>query len=139
MAHNSQGVEFLLAQLEPFWQQHLTDINSAQQTSVSPATIKMIFSMLADKDIDKVVMQLTQANLPISDWYVGEIDYPRAATSSQLSKVLTSYIVEDQIHLLANLPQATAAVIANSQPQDLIVVCGSFHTIGETLASLAVD
>ncbi len=139
VAHNSQGVEFLLAQLVPLWQQHLTDINSAQQTSAPPATIKMLFSMLADKDIDKVVMQLTQANLPISDWYVGEIDYPRAATSSQLSKVLTSYIAEDQINLLANLPQATAAVIANSQPQDLIVVCGSFHTIGETLAALAVD
>ena len=139
VAHNGQGVEFLLAQLVPLWQQHLTDINSAQQTSAPPATIKLVFSMLADKDIDKVVMQLTQANLPITDWYVGKIDYPRAATSSQLSKVLTSYIAEDQIHLLANLPQATAAVIANSQPQDLIVVCGSFHTIGETLAVLTVD
>ena len=135
VAHNSQGVEFLLAQLVPLWQQHFSN----QQTSAPPATIKMLFSMLADKDIDKVVKQLTQANLPISEWYVGEIDYPRAASINQLENVITSYVDKSNICIFTNLPQATAAVIANSQPQDLIVVCGSFHTIGETLATLAVD
>ena len=139
VAHNSQGVEFLLAQLIPLWQQHFTDMNSNQQISAPPATIKMLFSMLADKDIDKVVKQLTQANLPISEWYVGEIDYPRAASINQLENVITSYVDKSNICIFTNLPQATAAVIANSQPQDLIVVCGSFHTIGETLATLAVD
>ncbi|MFT5097186.1 MAG: dihydrofolate synthase/folylpolyglutamate synthase, partial [Psychrobacter okhotskensis] len=33
------------------------------------------------------------------------------------------------------LSEATDAVINGSQAQDLIVVCGSFHTIGEVLAA----
>lgn len=144
VAHNEQGVEFLLAQLLPFWQQHLVkQAKQAKQNSQSsdnkqPATIKMLFSMLADKDISMVVQRLTQANLPISAWFIGEIDYPRAASIEQLKTVLASQVDASNIHAFADLQQATAAVIAEAQPQDLIVVCGSFHTIGETLVALDV-
>ncbi|SNT69100.1 bifunctional folylpolyglutamate synthase/dihydrofolate synthase [Psychrobacter sp. LV10R520-6] len=147
VAHNEQGVEFLLAQLLPLWQQHLNTQSNRQlnrqlsrqpnsQPSTAPATIKMLFSMLGDKAIDKVVQRLTEANLPISDWFVAEIDYPRAASTVQLQNILAAYVDKPYIHEFSGLSEATYAVISASQPQDLIVVCGSFHTIGEALASL---
>ena len=139
VAHNEQGVEFLLAQLLPLWQQHLATQNSCAHLSSRPASIKMLFSMLGDKDINKVVQRLTEAGLPISDWFIAEIDYPRAASSSQLQSILASYVDKAQIHAFERLSEATAAVIKGSQAQDLIVVCGSFHTIGEALAALAAD
>ena len=139
VAHNEQGVEFLLAQLLPLWQQHLATQNSCAHLSSRPASIKMLFSMLGDKDINKVVQRLTEAGLPISDWFIAEIDYPRAASSSQLQSILASYVDKAQIHAFKRLSEATAAVIKGSQAQDLIVVCGSFHTIGEALAALAAD
>lgn len=139
VAHNEQGVEFLLAQLLPLWQQHLAKLNSCEDLSSRPASIKMLFSMLGDKDINKVVQRLTEAGLPISDWFIAEIDYPRAASTEQLQSVLASYVDKAQIHAFKRLSEATAAVIKGSQVQDLIVVCGSFHTIGETLAALAAD
>lgn len=142
VAHNEQGVEFLLAQLSPLWQQHLDTQSSRQsnsQSSTAPATIKMLFSMLGDKDIDKVVQRLTAANLPISEWFIAEIDYPRAASAEQLQSILTTYINKKDIHEFADLAEATHAIIKASQPQDLIVVCGSFHTIGEVLVSLEVQ
>lgn len=138
VAHNEQGVEFLLAQLLPLWQ-HLAKQNSTEHLSSKPASIKMLFSMLGDKDIDKVVQRLTEAGLPISDWFIAEIDYPRAAATEQLQGVLASYVDKAQIHDFARLKDATQAVINASQPQDLIVVCGSFHTIGEALAALEAD
>ena len=92
--------------------------------------------MLADKDIDKVVQRLTESGLPISDWFIAEIDYPRAASTQQLQNILSNYVDSEQIHELKRLSEATQAVINGSQPQDLIVVCGSFHTIGEALAAL---
>ena len=139
VAHNEQGVEFLLAQLLPLWQQHLATQNSCAHLSSKPANIKMLFSMLGDKDIKKVVQRLTEAGLPISDWFIAEIDYPRAASTEQLQSVLASYVDKAQIHAFKRLSEATAAVIKGSQVQDLIVVCGSFHTIGEALAALAAD
>ena len=149
VAHNEQGVEFLLAQLVPLWQQHLATQNSVDalnqsssqnnQANRKPASIKMLFSMLGDKDINKVVQRLTEAGLPISDWFIAEIDYPRAASTEQLQSILTSYVDSAQIHEFKRLSEATDAVIDGSYAQDLIVVCGSFHTIGEALAALAVD
>ena len=153
VAHNEQGVEFLLAQLLPLWQQHLATQNSVDalnqsssqsssqndQANRKPASIKMLFSMLGDKDINKVVQRLTEAGLPISDWFIAEIDYPRAASTEQLQSILTSYVDSAQIHEFKRLSEATDAVIDGSYAQDLIVVCGSFHTIGEALAALAVD
>ena len=139
VAHNEQGVEFLLAQLLPLWQQHLATQNSCEQGTRKPASIKMLFSMLGDKEINKVVQRLAEAGLPISDWFIAEIDYPRAASTSQLQSILASYVDKAQIHAFERLSEATAAVINDSQAQDLIVVCGSFHTIGEALAALAAD
>ena len=143
VAHNEQGVEFLLAQLLPLWQQHLIKQNTADasnqnnsQARRTPATIKMLFSMLGDKDINKVVQRLTAAGLPISDWFIAEIDYPRAASTQHLQNILVNYVNSDQIHTFSRLLEATQAIIDNSKPQDLIVVCGSFHTIGESLAVL---
>ena len=139
VAHNEQGVEFLLAQLLPLWQQHLAKQNSSEQVTSKSASIKMLFSMLGDKDINKVVQHLTEAGLPISDWFIAEIDYPRAASTEQLQGILASYVDSAQIHEFKRLSEATDAVINDSQAQDLIVVCGSFHTIGEALAALADD
>ncbi|WP_182407037.1 folylpolyglutamate synthase/dihydrofolate synthase family protein [Psychrobacter sp. GP33] len=133
VAHNEQGVSFLLAQLVPLWQQH-----SDQQENKS-GTIKMLFSMLGDKDIELVVQDLSAANLPISEWFIAEIDHPRAATVAQLQSPLAVYVEPSHIHVLPDLQQATHAVIDNSQAADLIVVCGSFHTIGEALLALEVE
>ncbi len=134
VAHNEHGVEFMLAQLLPLWQQHIERL--ADNKSVN---IKLLFSMLGDKDIELVVKRLTQAALPITDWYIAEIDYPRAASLSQLNAALTPYIEKDKINSFASLSQATDAVIEASQSEDLILVCGSFHTIGETLAALNIE
>ena len=99
----------------------------------------MLFSVLGDKDINKALQRLTEAGLPISDWFIAEIDYPRAASTEHLQGILSSYVNDAQIHDFARLKDATQAIINASQPQDLIVVCGSFHTIGEALAALMTD
>ncbi|MDN6276666.1 folylpolyglutamate synthase/dihydrofolate synthase family protein [Psychrobacter sp.] len=159
VAHNEKGVEFLLAQLLPLWQQHLSTLDTAaahrgyqgglnqnspqqdgsQQNNAKPVTIKLLFSMLGDKDIDRVVQRLTESGLPISDWFIAEIDYPRAASADHLQGILSNYIDDAQIHSFDGLKAATQAVMSHSQPTDLIVVCGSFHTIGEALATLSED
>ncbi len=142
VAHNEHGVAFMLAQLLPLWQNHLQCQAISQldsQVDSKSATVKILFSMLADKDIELVVQRLTQADLPISAWFIAEIDYPRAANIRQLTTAMTPYVDINDIYTFENLPQATQAIIEASQSEDLILVCGSFHTIGETLTTLAVE
>ncbi|ALF59302.1 bifunctional tetrahydrofolate synthase/dihydrofolate synthase [Psychrobacter urativorans] len=135
VAHNEQGVNFLLAQLVPLWQQHISS-QPDNQPNKKTGTIKMLFSMLGDKDIEMVVQSLSDPQLPISNWFIAEIDHPRAATIEQLQNALSAHVDPAHIQVFSDLQQATHTVIDNSQPQDLIVVCGSFHTIGEALSTL---
>lgn len=137
VAHNEQGVAFLLNQLLPFWQHYLARHTHSERQDNKAPNIKMLFSMLADKDIDKVVQLLSQADLPISEWFIAPIDYPRAATTAQLLETLARYVTKEDIKQYASLADATQAAIEASQPQDLILVCGSFHTIAEALNALA--
>ena len=60
----------------------------------------------------------------------------KQATVEQLQSALAVHVDPAHIQVFSDLQQATQAVISGSQPQDLIVVCGSFHTIGEALATL---
>ena len=124
VAHNEHGIAFLLRQLVPYWQSH--------QQQYPQAKLQLVFSMLADKDIDSVLADL--ATLPINQVVSGEIDHFRASNIERLTQALTQYFGE--AHVLPKLDQATDWILAHSEPQDLILVCGSFHTIAEVLAHL---
>lgn len=136
VAHNERGVAFLLAQLIPLWHAH--------KKAHPEAKLLLLFSMLADKDIAQVVQLLVQSGLPISGWYVATIDHPRAASQNQLADVLSEYVVEDggqssRVEYADTLAEATQQVVADSQVDDFILVCGSFHTIAESLLALTQD
>ncbi|WP_410473098.1 bifunctional tetrahydrofolate synthase/dihydrofolate synthase [Faucicola mancuniensis] len=123
VAHNEHGIRFLLSQFVPFWQNY--------QQKFPSAKLYLIFSMLADKDIDNVLLNLQ--TLPIEKIFCGEIDFfralPKAELQTKLAKFFDNFVVVD------NLEQATEQAILQSEKHDLMLVCGSFHTISEVLQS----
>lgn len=127
VAHNAQGIEFLLEQFVPFWQ--------AYQTKYPTAKLQLVVSMLADKDIDSVFANLSQ--LPIEGVFSGVIHHPRAASKAVLEQKLQQYF-HSPIYLANNLETVATAVLERSQIHDMILVCGSFHTISEVLKSQAI-
>ena len=129
VAHNEQGMAFLLPQFEQLWQAHLAQYPEAK--------LHIVFSMLADKPIDAVVSLLT--SLPIESWVVAEIDHPRAAALDELMSILTKHIEEDSITTTSSLAAASRQAVAQTQEHDMILVCGSFHTIGEVLSGLSAS
>lgn len=143
VAHNQEGVNFLLKQLQQRYPSLLNNAYHQQSNDITTDTnirqIRLLFSMLLDKDLDKVVTCLKQANLPIAKWYVGLIDHPRAASADMLKQVLSKHLSSDDYHLYDDMPSATQAVQADYQADELILVCGSFHTIAESLQYLDVQ
>lgn len=127
VAHNERGMTFLLSQFQPMWQQHKADHLAAE--------LHIVFSMLADKDINHVVELLVSSKLPIKTWHVATIDHPRAAEAEQLIEVLQKNN-QQNIVSYENLASVGESVIAATGTEDLILVCGSFHTIGEVLEPL---
>lgn len=109
--HNPHGVEFLLQQLRKF-----LEYNKQYTEVVS------VFSMLADKDIDSVVELLKKSVLT---WKIAPLTAPRAASMQQLESALQHEVVQKFI----NVQAAFESALKESKNNQLILVCGSFHTL----------
>lgn len=110
--HNPHGVEFLLKNLQKYMKMH------DQFTE-----IVAIFSMLGDKDINSVVNLLKGS---ILKWKIAELTVPRAAELAQLSSALQT---EHNVEQFANIKAAFQSALAEVNNHQIILVCGSFHTL----------
>jgi dihydrofolate synthase/folylpolyglutamate synthase len=81
--------------------------------------------MLHDKDIAATLEVLGQ--LP-TRWYPASLSGPRAAQASELSQHLPQ-VFKDYSTPVA----AYQAALEQAQQDDLVLVVGSFHTVGEVL------
>lgn len=109
--HNPHGVEFLLKQLRKFLEYN------KQYTEVVA-----VFSMLADKDINSVVKLLKNT---VFKWKIAAMDVPRAAPLQQLESALQGETVQHYV----NVQAAFQSALEDSNNNQLILVCGSFHTL----------
>ena len=109
--HNPHGVEFLLNQLRKFLEYN------KQYTEVIA-----VFSMLADKDIQSVVESLKNT---VKMWKIAPMTVPRAAPLQQLETAL----VGEAVQQFNNVQAAFQSAIEETKNNQLILVCGSFHTL----------
>lgn len=110
--HNAHGVEFLLKQLHQFLQYH-----PQHQEVVT------VFSMLSDKDIGSVVNLLKDH---VQSWKIAPLSVPRAAPLEQLNQHLSDCQHVEKFDDVKIAFQSALNEINNNQ---LILVCGSFHTL----------
>lgn len=111
VAHNAQSAQALA--------ENLRSVPRTGRTRV-------VLAMLTDKDIASVVGHLTAL---VDAWYLAPLDVPRAAPLSQLQAAFGDETTE----VFASVTAAHRAALAASEPQDLVVVCGSFHTVAAVL------
>lgn len=110
VAHNPHSAHYLVSQLRRLYPQQ---------------KIHMVIGMLHDKDIQSTLAALK----PIVDyWYPTSLTGPRAATAEQLTQYLT-----DDVQRYSCPVAAFKSALAQVTADDLLVVAGSFHTVGEVL------
>ncbi|NNH39123.1 bifunctional tetrahydrofolate synthase/dihydrofolate synthase [Acinetobacter terrae] len=109
--HNPHGVEFLLNQLRKFLEYN------KQYTEVIS-----VFSMLADKDINSVAELLKDIVLT---WKIAPLTVPRAAAIEQLDEALQGETVQH----FESVQLAFKSALNETKNNQLILVCGSFHTL----------
>ena len=109
--HNPHGVDFLLNQLRKFLEYN------KQYTEVIS-----VFSMLADKDINSVAELLKDIVLT---WKIAPLTVPRAAAIEQLDEALQGETVQH----FESVQLAFKSALNETKNNQLILVCGSFHTL----------
>ncbi|CAM2876678.1 bifunctional tetrahydrofolate synthase/dihydrofolate synthase [Vibrio diazotrophicus] len=110
VAHNPHSAEYLASQI---------------RTQFPEKTVHMVLGMLHDKDIKSTIDVLKPL---VKHWYPASLSGPRAASASELCQHLEQGQVE-----YANPVSAFESAMTSVTDGDVIIVAGSFHTVGEVL------
>lgn len=109
VAHNEDGIKQLVRQLSKL------DFNR----------LHIIFGMVKDKEIKKVLCQLPKE----ATYYFTKAHNPRALNEDELQLMATEFDLNGKTFVDVN--KALYAALKNASHQDLILVCGSVFLIGE--------
>lgn len=94
-------------------------------------TVRAVFSVMRDKDIPGVVGAIKGV---VSCWYLAPLALERAAKDADLCCLMRSLAVENVRNGYITVAEAVSAALADAQPDDLIVVFGSFFLAAEFMA-----
>jgi dihydrofolate synthase/folylpolyglutamate synthase len=112
VAHNPHSADYLVSQLHK---------------NYPHKNIHIVLGMLHDKDIDATISALAPV---VSHWYLASLEGPRAATAQELAQCLPSDV---KCLEFDSVKQAFEQALAAATDKDLILVAGSFHTVGLVL------
>ncbi len=113
VAHNVDGIQQLLLQLNAFNQKKLYN------------NLHIILGMVKDKDIATVLMLLPTT----ATYYFTQASIPRALQGELLQQQATTYQLVGHTYATVNVALAAAKQSANTN--DIIIVCGSIFLVGE--------
>ncbi|MEQ4584416.1 MAG: cyanophycin synthetase, partial [Pantoea agglomerans] len=92
--------------------------------------VHAVVGMLHDKDIAGTLAALA----PVVDaWYCAPLEGPRGASAEQLLNNLSQGEAFSSVELAWQQARQRAA------PQDIVLVCGSFHTVAQVMESIETE
>jgi dihydrofolate synthase/folylpolyglutamate synthase len=104
----------------------------AKRLAAEEGRVVAVAALMADKDRAGFVTALSSA---IDHWYLGELaDNPRACPAGELAAMI--YNAGGSVSTCATVAEALSRALEESRPDDLVVVCGSFHTVGAAIATM---
>ncbi|WP_414164398.1 bifunctional tetrahydrofolate synthase/dihydrofolate synthase [Superficieibacter sp. BNK-5] len=112
VAHNPHAAAYLAGRLK---------------TQAKTGRVLAVIGMLHDKDIAGTLACLTDI---VDGWYCAPLEGPRGASAEQL----LSHLPDGEIY--ATVGKAWHAAMANAQPEDTVLVCGSFHTVAHVMEEI---
>jgi dihydrofolate synthase/folylpolyglutamate synthase len=115
VAHNKEGIRAILEQIK---------------LQYPASKLHWIIGMVQDKDVDSVLALLPKDAL----YYVTQAQIPRAIPYSTLTE--TMHTNGFDAHGYADVNLALKAAKQSAQPNDLILICGSFFILAELEAYL---
>ena len=89
-----------------------------------------VFAMLKDKDIAAVLAALRD---DIDEWLIAPLSGPRGADVGMLRRAFQQAAIEQPVSTFTDVEEAYAAALERAQPDDKIVVFGSFYTVAGAL------
>ncbi|MEG0280104.1 MAG: bifunctional tetrahydrofolate synthase/dihydrofolate synthase [Morganella sp. (in: enterobacteria)] len=117
VAHNPHAAGYLVSKL-------------AQLSRTAHTRVRAVVGMLGDKDIKGTLAVLSEQ---VTDWYFAPLTELRGAPAEQLAEHIPG------AQLFADVESAWAQARQDADAGDIIVVCGSFHTVAHVMDVLSSE
>ncbi|KAA8716795.1 bifunctional tetrahydrofolate synthase/dihydrofolate synthase [Morganella psychrotolerans] len=117
VAHNPHAAGYLVSKL-------------AQLPRTADSRVRAVVGMLGDKDIKGTLAVLSEQ---VTDWYFAPLTELRGAPAEQLAEHIPG------AQLFADVESAWAQACLDADAGDIIVVCGSFHTVAHVMDVLSSE
>lgn len=121
VAHNPQAARALAQNLKA---------SKAQYSQAGLGKTFAVFAMLADKDIQGVVLALKNE---IDTWYVASTDHSRGALATDLAAVILNAMPQAKVVTFDNAVKAYQQACIDMSENDKMVVFGSFFTVSSVM------
>ncbi|AVF33673.1 bifunctional tetrahydrofolate synthase/dihydrofolate synthase [Rahnella sikkimica] len=89
--------------------------------------VRAVVGMLKDKDIAGTLACLSPQ---VDEWYCAPLQGPRGASVEELASHLP------QAHRFDDVESAWRQAMQEAAPQDIVIVCGSFHTVAHVMDAI---
>ncbi|QQG27241.1 bifunctional tetrahydrofolate synthase/dihydrofolate synthase [Pectobacterium carotovorum] len=89
--------------------------------------VRAVVGMLSDKDIAGTLAHLTPV---VDEWYCAPLEGPRGATAQHIAEHLT------RSQSFPDVVTAWQQAMSEATEQDIVIVCGSFHTVAHVMEAL---
>jgi dihydrofolate synthase/folylpolyglutamate synthase len=109
VAHNADGIQQILRQLE----------------LIEPRHLHIVIGLVRDKDVEQVLSLLPK----YAHYYFTEAQIPRALPADSLYNAAIEFGLKGEIFKEVNA--AVKAAMQNANKEDLVLVCGSVFVVGE--------
>ncbi|WP_241576216.1 bifunctional tetrahydrofolate synthase/dihydrofolate synthase [Rosenbergiella collisarenosi] len=110
VAHNPHAARYLVDKVKQF---------------ASTGIVRCVIGMLHDKDIAGTLAILSEG---VDEWYCASLEGPRGASAEQLQYSLSA------ASGYSTVEQAYQAALNQATDEDIVLVCGSFHTVAAVMA-----
>ncbi|GLR10644.1 bifunctional tetrahydrofolate synthase/dihydrofolate synthase [Mixta theicola] len=94
--------------------------------------VHAVVGMLHDKDIAGTLACLAPQ---VDRWYLAPLEGPRGASAAQLMAELTT----DRALAFGSVTAAWQAAMQQAAVQDIVLVCGSFHTVAQVMEAIEME
>jgi dihydrofolate synthase/folylpolyglutamate synthase len=93
-----------------------------------------VYAALADKDVEGIASVMSAV---VDGWYLAGLPVPRGLTGEALRQRMTGELSSGRtVRVFDTVSGAVAAALEQAQPEDLVIIFGSFFTVGEARAFL---
>ncbi|MDY6798119.1 MAG: hypothetical protein SVX28_05150 [Pseudomonadota bacterium] len=93
-----------------------------------------VYAALADKNVEGIAGVMSAV---VDGWYLAGLSVPRGLTGEALRQRITGELPSSRTALVFDtVSGAVAAALEQAEPEDLVIIFGSFFTVGEARAFL---